>query len=63
LCEWLSSAVGRTGYGQALDRRRTKAAGFHEHLVKPIQIDHVAAVIENLSDPRRTQSGRAEWGE
>jgi CheY-like chemotaxis protein len=62
LWEWLSSAVGRTGYNQALDRRRTKAAGFHEHLVKPIQIEHVAAVIANLSDPRRTQSGSGGMG-
>jgi len=35
--EWADCKfVALTGYGQAADRERTKAAGFHEHFVKPI---------------------------
>jgi two-component system CheB/CheR fusion protein len=28
--------VALTGYGQDEDRRRSRAAGFHHHLVKPV---------------------------
>ncbi len=38
--------VALTGYGQESDRERTRAAGFHEHLVKPIDI---ARVLEAIS--------------
>lgn len=30
--------IAVTGYGQATDRQRTAAAGFHTHLVKPVDI-------------------------
>jgi PAS domain S-box-containing protein len=35
-----------TGYGQASDRERTAAAGFDEHLVKPVDIARLAALLE-----------------
>jgi signal transduction histidine kinase len=35
-----------TGYGQETDRERTKGAGFHEHLVKPIDLGKIARSIE-----------------
>jgi len=38
--------VAITGYGQEEDRRRTREAGFDEHLVKPASLDD----IENLLD-------------
>ena len=28
-----------TGYGQAEDRERSTAAGFHAHMVKPVDLD------------------------
>jgi signal transduction histidine kinase len=31
--------IAVTGYGQELDRQRTRAAGFEEHLVKPIDLE------------------------
>jgi hypothetical protein len=30
--------VAPSGYGQAEDRRRTQAAGFDDHLVKPVEM-------------------------
>jgi len=38
--------VAVTGYGQEGDRRRTKEAGFEEHLVKPIDIGQLTAWLE-----------------
>ncbi|HEX9294266.1 MAG TPA: ATP-binding protein [Polyangiaceae bacterium] len=35
-----------TGYGQESDRERSRAAGFHEHLVKPVDFSKLAALIE-----------------
>lgn len=29
--------IALTGYGQADDRQRTKASGFDDHLVKPVE--------------------------
>ncbi|MDQ3297721.1 MAG: ATP-binding protein, partial [Myxococcota bacterium] len=40
--------VAVTGYGQRSDRERTTAAGFREHLVKPIKIDQLLPVLETL---------------
>ncbi|HLG59774.1 MAG TPA: PAS domain S-box protein [Vicinamibacterales bacterium] len=37
--------VALTGYGQESDRRRTRAAGFHHHLVKPVDLQVVEAVV------------------
>jgi CheY-like chemotaxis protein len=36
--------VALTGYGQEADRARSSAAGFHQHLVKPIGADQLAAL-------------------
>ncbi|WIG55390.1 MAG: Chemotaxis protein methyltransferase CheR [Rhodanobacteraceae bacterium] len=40
--------VAITGYGQASDRARAIAAGFNEHLVKPLDAMHVSELIERL---------------
>ena len=40
--------VALTGYGQQSDRRRTRETGFHHHLVKPVDINEVAAVVESV---------------
>jgi CheY-like chemotaxis protein len=37
--------VAITGYGQPEDRRRSKAAGFDEHLVKPVQFEALEAAL------------------
>jgi signal transduction histidine kinase len=40
--------VALTGYGQDSDRARAREAGFDEHLVKPVEIDKLIAVIDRL---------------
>jgi signal transduction histidine kinase/DNA-binding response OmpR family regulator len=35
-----------TGYGQTADKRRAERAGFTEHLVKPIEVEHLLDLIE-----------------
>jgi CheY-like chemotaxis protein len=43
--------VALTGWGQEADRRRTKDAGFDEHLVKPVD---PAALEKVLARPKTT---------
>lgn len=40
--------IAVTGYGQESDRRRAIAAGFHHHLVKPVDLDALDALVANL---------------
>jgi CheY-like chemotaxis protein len=40
--------IALTGYGQASDRQRARAAGFDAHLVKPIDLD---TLNRTLRDP------------
>ena len=37
--------VALTGYGQATDRERSRAAGFNEHLVKPVDLAQLLRVV------------------
>ena len=37
--------VALTGFGQESDRERALQAGFDEHLVKPVDLDTVHAVL------------------
>ncbi len=37
--------IAMTGYGQAEDRKRTRAAGFAAHLVKPIDFEELRVVL------------------
>jgi CheY-like chemotaxis protein len=39
--------VAVTGYGQSKDRERALAAGFDEHLVKPLDLKLVIEVLSN----------------
>jgi CheY-like chemotaxis protein/anti-sigma regulatory factor (Ser/Thr protein kinase) len=40
--------VALTGYGQANDRERSRAAGFDAHLVKPVSIANVTRTLDEL---------------
>lgn len=44
--------VAVTGYGQDSDRRRTEAAGFHHHLVKPVDLETLRAIMASLPGAR-----------
>ena len=41
--------VAITGRGQATDRRRSEAAGFDAHLVKPVDLEHLEQLLQDLS--------------
>ena len=43
-----SRYVALTGYGQASDRERSAAAGFHVHLTKPVQLDPLLDALKPL---------------
>lgn len=45
--------IALTGYGQPSDRERASKAGFDFHLVKPVDIDRLAALLE--AAPRRAR--------
>jgi PAS domain S-box-containing protein len=40
--------VALTGYGQPNDRDRAAEAGFHAHLLKPVNVDQLHSVLESL---------------
>jgi DNA-binding response OmpR family regulator len=46
--------IAVSGYGQATDRAKSVLAGFDEHAVKPIGIDHLRELLRNA--PRSTNS-------
>jgi two-component system, chemotaxis family, CheB/CheR fusion protein len=41
--------VAVTGYGQEEDRRRSRAAGFDAHLVKPVDPDQLNRLLEDTA--------------
>ena len=44
-----TALVAVTGWGQDEDRQRTAAAGFVAHLVKPVHVNQLSAVLDPLS--------------
>jgi CheY-like chemotaxis protein len=42
--------VALTGYGQTEDKQRTRAAGFDDHLVKPVEMKALQAALATTSD-------------
>lgn len=47
--------IAVSGYGQAVDRARTKAAGFASHHVKPVDFGELLATIEGLLATREPE--------
>jgi CheY-like chemotaxis protein len=41
-----STLIAMTGWGQEEDKRRSLNAGFDHHLTKPIDVDRLAALLE-----------------
>jgi CheY-like chemotaxis protein len=46
--------VAVTGYGQASDHERSSAAGFHAHVVKPVDFTHLTELLDRLFGQQRT---------
>jgi signal transduction histidine kinase/ActR/RegA family two-component response regulator len=53
--------IALTGYGQSEDRQRSRAVGFSDHLVKPVDLPALeralAGIALNGRDPTRTRCG------
>ena len=41
--------VAVTGYGQESDRQRSQGAGFDHHLVKPVNMQELEAILATLT--------------
>jgi CheY-like chemotaxis protein len=50
--------VAVTGYGQASDHERTSAAGFHAHVVKPVDVAHLTDLLDRLLTQERARERR-----
>ncbi len=50
-CPWGKAMVlvALTGWGQAEDRQKAKAAGFNAHMVKPVDHDMLLKLLDDLS--------------
>src|SRR5256885_14080938 len=46
--------IALSGFGMENDVNRARAAGFSEHLTKPINFDRLEQPIQNLLDPEAT---------
>lgn len=51
--------IAITGFGRTDDIERARAAGFHSHLTKPLNVDALAAVLEPLTNGNNQSSNRA----
>jgi signal transduction histidine kinase/ActR/RegA family two-component response regulator len=49
ICSPVPYLVALTGYGMPEDRRRTREAGFDEHLVKPVDFELLERVFEHVA--------------
>ena len=45
LCQETTLLVAVTGYGSPESRRASRIAGFDEHLVKPLPVDHLQRIL------------------
>jgi CheY-like chemotaxis protein len=41
--------IAQTGWGQEFDRRRTQAAGFNQHMVKPLEWNVIEALLRRVA--------------
>ena len=44
--------VALSGYGQEADRERSMAAGFRDHLVKPVELEAIVRILATLSSEK-----------
>jgi len=53
-------AIALTAYGRGEDRLRALQAGFHMHLVKPVEPAELAVVVASLTTRRAWERERKE---
>jgi two-component system CheB/CheR fusion protein len=46
--------VALTGWGQEDDRRRSREAGFNHHLLKPVDVEELKALLSESQDRSRS---------
>ena len=51
--------IAITGYGQAEDRRRSKEAGFDQHVTKPFNSSELVDLLASLQEVARARPGSA----
>ncbi|HYO94690.1 MAG TPA: ATP-binding protein [Polyangiaceae bacterium] len=51
--------IAVTGYGQDSDRQRSSAAGFHHHLVKPVNLSALETLVGSLAGAATPRHGGA----
>jgi signal transduction histidine kinase/CheY-like chemotaxis protein len=49
---WKGPIIALSGYGQESDKQQSKEAGFDHHLVKPVGIDDILALLSTLKPAR-----------
>jgi len=49
--------IAVTGYGQPADRARTRAAGFDDHLVKPVKPDRLLNILAAIPCRKTSERG------
>jgi signal transduction histidine kinase/DNA-binding response OmpR family regulator len=50
--------IALTGWGQEQDRRRSRDAGFDDHLIKPAEIDTLQALLVSVADREKQRRTR-----
>ena len=48
-----ATLVAVTGYGQPEDRERARQAGFDRHVVKPVYLDEIEALLDDYANSRK----------
>jgi signal transduction histidine kinase/ActR/RegA family two-component response regulator len=48
--------IALTGYGEPKDRARAMAAGFDDHVVKPVDLDVLGELVERVASPAKTKA-------
>ena len=52
--------IAMTGYGQPADRVRSRQAGFDEHLVKPVDVAALIAIIHQTEPLKNCSDGNGD---
>ena len=51
-------AIAVSGYGTISDRKRSKAAGYRHHLVKPMELEQLESILHSVAAGLRSSGGQ-----